>query len=642
MSDGGSRFGFLSNPRTLPLAYHTVTNMRPGQLVGIVERAVRHATVPRLPVDFDERYEAAIPSDPVVDARPIADNNDALRECLPPDAVVRRCRRARRLAAGEVTFRNRTFSVGDGADVDWFADPLPAPSTLWGIQFHGFSFALWPVLGHESPGECPDVSETVRRLITRWDESERTDVGRERYLRGVWTPHAVSLRIINLARYYAWDGADPGNQFSDRLERLVYKQAAFLSNHVEHDVGGNHLVENGAALVVAGVFFPEAGSRWRRQGLEVLSEAATQFLPDGGHFEHSPMYHAQVLARYLTVVDLLRRAGYDVPATLERVATAATRYFSWLEPPDGRLPLLNDSAFGMALPLQSCLAYAETLGVDTAARELQTHRDANRYYWLGSGDTRLLVDGGAVGPPHLPAHSHNDHFSVLWWADGERVLTDTGTYEYLSSPERQYARSVAAHNTVQYGDLEPIPIGSSYLFGRRIDPSVRYVSDGDVEAFRGYYRRQSKRAVEYSHRRDIFAHDDWFMIVDRVDADEPGPVRSRLHFHPDMRIEPAPDADEPRLDVRPAGSDGENSGAIAHCHPVGAATVSRSESRYFPEFGRSVSRPSVTLHDHGEQVTMGYLLSTVPHETVSVERERGQIASLEVDGQSTSLSVPEV
>lgn len=70
------------------------------------------------------------------------------------------------------------------------------------------------------------------------------------------------------------------------------------------------------------------------------------------------------------------------------------------------------------------------------------------YYWLDTDDGRLLVDGSPVGPSHTPSHSHNDMLSVLVWADGRCVLTDTGVYEYADNERRQYARSVAGHNTV--------------------------------------------------------------------------------------------------------------------------------------------------------------------------------------------------
>ncbi len=49
-------------PDTWLLLYHTVRNMKPTQVGGTLERKTRHAVVPRLPIDFDDRYEQQVPA----------------------------------------------------------------------------------------------------------------------------------------------------------------------------------------------------------------------------------------------------------------------------------------------------------------------------------------------------------------------------------------------------------------------------------------------------------------------------------------------------------------------------------------------------------------------------------------------------
>jgi len=645
MSDGSATLAALADPETAPPVYHTVRNMRARQLRGVAERKLRHAVVPRLPVDFDARYEAAVPSTLSAAPDPVVANTTLLRDCFSERDRAAFRGRARALGAGEVTFRNRTLTVDWSSGFEWLETALPAPPTLWELQFHGFTYLLWPVVGYADAEACPAVLDTVERWLDAWTGAEATRVGSEAYLRRAWTPHSVSLRLIHWARYYAWAVEDPMSAFARRLRRLVYKHAAFLSNHVEHDVGGNHLVENGAALATAGVFVPEAGAAWRRQGLDVLRTAASQFCSDGGHFERSPMYHVQTLTRYLTVVDLLERTGRPVPPELRRVTRAGARYLAALEPPDGRLPLLNDAAFGMTLSLRACLAYADAVTREPVPDGGQTGlvsassdgTGPNGYYWLGSGADRLLVDGGAIGPPHLPAHSHNDHFAVLWWVDGQRVLSDTGVYEYLPTDERRYTRSVAAHNTVQYGDLEPISTGGSYFFGRRIDPTVRFDRADGVTYFDGRYGRLANGGPQYRHRRQLFAGDEWWLVWDRVRADDPDRVRSRLHFDPAVNLERSRTRGD-RLDVRVADRSGDGA-PLAACYPLAVTGVSRQESRYFPEFGRSESRPSVTLHARGDDVVLGYLLASEPVESVAVERDGNRVVSVSLDGQTHGLPV---
>ncbi|MBV0902730.1 alginate lyase family protein [Haloarcula salina] len=642
MSESDTSLWAFADAGRSPLLYHTARNMQSRQILGIAERKLRHLVVPSIPIDFDARYESAIPEPLSVRSEPIAANTATLRGCLSPTARMRFRRLTDGLGAGEVTFRNRTVAVDGPRGVDWLGESVPSPSTLWGVQFYGLTFLVWPVLGYGAVDSCRPIAETLRDWIDDWSTADGTEIGRAAYLRRVWTPHTVSLRVIHLVRYYAWAVDDHGTEHARLLRRLIYKNAGFLSNHVEHDVGGNHLIENGAALALAGLFFEADGSGFLRQGVDVLQTAAAQFLADGGHFELSPMYHVITLTRYLTVCDLLERTGREVPRDLWRTTAAAARHLDALRPPDGRLPLLNDAAFGMALPMDACLDYARSVGIDIdASAEAeqsplpdQNGLEASGYYWIGDGTDRLLADGGAVGPPHLPAHSHNDHFAVLWWVDGQRLLCDTGVYEYLPTDERQHARSVAAHNTVQYGALEPIPIGGSYLFGRRIEPTIRYGTDDGIAYFDGSYTRHISRDGRYRHRRRIYGGDDWWLVWDRLTASAPDRVRSRLHFDPAVRIEPDPEPDRSRVQVHRAERDSD---PLAYCHPVDARSVSRSQSRYFPAFGQSVPRTCLTLHSHGEDVSLGYLLSRHSYDAVGVSSGDAASVELSLDGRTQVL-----
>jgi uncharacterized heparinase superfamily protein len=85
-------------------------------------------------------------------------------------------------------------------------------------------------------------------------------------------------------------------------------QARWLRRHIEWHLLGNHLFVNAKALVFAGLFFAgDEAAEWLAQGSERfwVREVPEQVLPDGGHFELSPMYHAIILE---DVLDLLNAA----------------------------------------------------------------------------------------------------------------------------------------------------------------------------------------------------------------------------------------------------------------------------------------------------------------------------------------------
>ncbi|WP_276251026.1 heparinase II/III family protein [Haloarcula rara] len=365
MSGGQSRLSQLADTETAPLLYETVRNMEREQLLGVADRTLRQLVVPSLPLDADQWYERQVPSGLAIRPESIRGNTTTLRRCLDSASRENYRERADETASGTVTLLERSLSVTGEDGVGWLDDAVLDSPAMWALQFHGFEFLSWATLGYDGPGACPDVVETLADWLADWDDAEATAIGAPGYLRRAWTPHAVSLRVLHLARFCAWVRDDTAVEAL--AARLVYRNAAFLSNHVEHDVGGNHLIENGAALVMAGALFDGEGEAWLQQGVDVLREARDQFLADGGHFERSPMYHSIALVRYLTAVDLLRRQGRSVPTELREVALEATAFLQRLRPPDDRIPLLNDAVFGEAPPLSAVCRYADAVGVDATA-----------------------------------------------------------------------------------------------------------------------------------------------------------------------------------------------------------------------------------------------------------------------------------
>jgi uncharacterized heparinase superfamily protein len=626
-----SRVQLLRDADNWPLFYHTLSNMTVRQLAGVLERTVRQKTVPSLPVEFDKRYEQRIPDSLAARPEPVRSANARLRGCLQNAERERQSERLGETEAGEVTFLNTTLSLGKEEGLAWTDPTLDDQPQLWSIKLYGFEFLRWLVFGVEQPSDNPEAHARCRRWLRDWERSPETEIGTEEYLRGTWTPHSVSLRILNLSRYYGWCvGTETDAAFLSLLRRLIYKNALFLENHVEYEVGGNHLIENAAALVMAGVLFPGTNRDWLETGISILESAQSQFLTDGGHFERSPMYHLIALTRYLTVLDLLRESGQSPPTAIAEVSERATGYVRTIRPPDGRIPLLNDSVFGEAIQLDSCLAYSQELGIDT--RPCNGVLPDTGLFWLGEGDDRLLVDGGKFGPSHLPAHSHNDLFAVLWWVDGHRLLTDTGTYHYAPTSRRQYSRSVEGHNTVQVGSTEPVPIGGRYLAGRRPEPSVQYARVGDLTMFDGVYVRFSVPGLRYTHRRRVFSADDWWLLQDKVNCDEDPSLRQRLHLHPQVS-----------LGDHPATASGYtlqvSDEPVAYVLSPDAASVMETTAPYFPEFGRERERSSLLVEPDSGTDTMSLLLSKRPYSVAEFDQLRTALTAVDHQAIEGPLAV---
>jgi uncharacterized heparinase superfamily protein len=630
----------MNATRQLRLYGWTLANMHHRQLLGVVERAGRNRLLPVLPIDLDEKYDADPPAAAAMNTEPLVANLEALRASVSPDERRAAREHAASAAAGEVTFMNRTVDVS--ADpVAWDHPALADLPRLWRLKLHGFEPLRWLVIGW-SPGEAR--AEGLASVFEEWvaDWLERHPVGESGYLRRAWTPYAVSKRLSLWSRFAAWQAAC-GKTPSPALRAGIRKNVDFLAANVEHDVGGNHVVENGVALALGGTLVSDGDLR--RRGLAVLADAAgEQFLSDGGHYERSPMYHVQVLSGYLTVLDLCHRAGRSCPEAIRETARNALAHLAALTPPDDRIPLLNDAVFGETLSIPAVRAYADRIdGVEwpsdeddfaTAGRRGTATSEVppealpdSGYYWLGEGENRLLVDGGPVGPSHLPGHSHNDLLAVLLWIDGQRVVADTGTFSYEPGERRQYARGVRGHSTVQVGDREPIELGRRFLMGERTEPDATF-RPGPVDAFKGAYTAH----CGHTHTRRVYGVDSWWLVWDRVTDAGPDPVASRVSLHPDVGVDVADPSEIPVT-----GPDGD---PLAWIYPLRSGEVTHSDGRYFPEFGRERDRDIVDVGTGRSEAGFGYAVTTDRYGSAALDTDGTVPTSLALG--SDTIEVPTV
>jgi len=587
----------------------------PRQLAGVVHRKARNRVLPRLPLDFDSRYRRHVPD--AVDCSFATHCRDTaiLRDALADEGRERYRRLARDAADGEVTLLNRTRRVHDPGAVTPDDDRLADLPRLWYLKLVAMEPARWAVLGFADPEACPAVVPTLSSWLQSLPHREPI-AARTGYLRGFWTPYAVSLRILTLCRYAAWNDGLP-----EGVVPFLYKNLLFLSANVETDVDGNHLFENGAALVAGGLAVEPGGGQFVEQGLAMLERAsAEQFLDDGYHYERSPMYHLAVTTRLLTTLSLLSASDHSVPGWLHTRTEAACAFVSYLRPPDGRIPLLNDAVFDEAHGLDTVSRYARAVGVDP--EPLDAPGDSG-LYWLRGGDLSLLFDAGDSGPSSQLGHTHNDPCTVLVWSGDHRIVTDTGTFDYQPGPRRQTARGVRSHNTIQVDDEEPTSVGGRFRMGASVTTTITRHGTDAVDAVTAEYRAGT--VDTYTHTRTCYAGPGWLFVWDV--ADPTTEYVSRLHTHPDVSVSGGGDA---------AAGDGhamqleDGGGTALAVHPVDTTETTVRTGPYFPRFGEERKRDVLELHSR--TATSGYAL-TPPETRVSFEQSEGQPTALTVDGE---------
>lgn len=477
--------------------------------------------------------------------------------------------------------------AGQRRRVGWPPDWRPEETTrLWRYHLH-YLEQLWAL-------DFDDAATLARHWI------RRHRLGRDRE---GWEPYPTSLRLSNLCgvffgRHREMTLASPA--LRDDLWASIHLQAEWLRGHLETHLLGNHLLENGVALAAVGSCF--AGSeaaRWRREGLRILRrELPEQVLPDGGHCERSPMYQTRV-AWALAFLD--NCGDHEVEACVRPALERCLGALRLLCHPDGQIALLNDSALNLTNPAAEVLGYAAGAAADHPAMGPFALPETGYFGAATARGDYVVVDAGLVGPDYQPGHAHADLFSFELSLGGERVVVDSGNYDYEPSPQRAYCRSTRAHNTVEVDGQSQCELWGVFRVGRRARPhdvTVRRSAAGFVlSAWHDGYQHLPGAP---RHRRELAWHDSGAVAVrDTVSATRAVATASRLHLHPGCRIV--------ALDGRRAVV--ETAAQSVTILFAGRGELRRQTSLYCPRFGVARERQVLVFEIGSDRGRSGFLIS---------------------------------
>lgn len=322
--------------------------------------------------------------------------------------------------------------------IDWFFED---EGLLWQFNLQYFEWLY------------DETLSVGARLDTILDFCGNTQPGR--------TMHAypASLRLMA----WIWFALRHGAENLVVLRRL-HQDADWLRRFPEYQLDGNHLFENGIALLAAGSFLKD--SAIQEKGSRILTSAiARQLCSDGGHCEGSPMYHSLLLWRLLQCIQTVRicSPGFE---GIGAMVNAASKMLGWLRAvtfSDGRWPAVNDSAEGIAPEPRTLFSAAAGLGIDVAESRLGD----SGYRMIRQQSFELFIDVGGIMPDWQPGHAHADTGSFCLQVHGKPVFVDTGCSTYADAGIRGHQRGTAAHNTWIPGTRNSSDMWSRFRVGKR-------------------------------------------------------------------------------------------------------------------------------------------------------------------------------
>jgi uncharacterized heparinase superfamily protein len=344
------------------------------------------------------------------------------------------------VAARQFSFIGHTHTLAE-ASGPWLP---PKVSLLWQFNLH---YHVWL---HDL--KAAGLRAEAEALLTEWLEHHAA------WHSVVWHPYPLSLRIVAWLQVAPWLLAGVGDEFKHAFLTCLVRQVAHLNSNVEHWLGGNHVIKNLKALLLAGLNIPGQQALVVGALAALLRELKVQVHADGGQVEGSPSYHLQVLTDLLEIATCLRKHG-GVPAqltdALERMGPALALW----QHPDGALALFNDGAVEDAAQVQAILT---KLKPDPAPELLPD----TGYARLARGSTVVVFDSGPLGPAANPGHAHADMLSFELSIGTQRMVVNGGTLAYQHSHRNLY-RGTAMHSAPGLTGQDGAEVWGGFRVGRR-------------------------------------------------------------------------------------------------------------------------------------------------------------------------------
>jgi uncharacterized heparinase superfamily protein len=536
------------------------------------------------------------------------------------------------LATREFSFLNRT--VASNGSIPWNDHRY---SKLWLYHLNYFDFL-------NITFDLPRDELLLRRgleFALDWlrHNKQGNEVG--------WESYPLSVRIVNWLKFLSRI-QDSGFRVQEIETSLLLEsvgvQAATLEHRLEKDLLANHLLKNAKALLFAGACLETSlSSRWWAKGERLLErELNEQILPDGGHFERSPMYHSQVLEDLADVQHLCASLGKPLACSdlLGEKIQAMAQFLQGVVHPDGEIPLFNDSVLGEARSPGSLLAICGLPASGDKPRSplVKVFPDTG-YGVIRNPESRsaLIFDCGPLGPDYQPGHGHCDTLSYELSLQGHRVVVDAGVSTYERGPVRYAERATASHNTLRVDGEELAEIWAAFRVGRR--PRVGRMGGGTEGAFRflsGRHEAYRRRGIGHA-RKILWQGPDTWIVADLIEGSGHHRVESYLHFHPLVRIEALDDLidDAAGLPLRrwKVSFAGQTYGLLI----LGEGQFELIESRYSDYFGKCQAARALRWTYEGI-IPVGFIHifipATVPLPRIAASWSEGWI---EIDGKRITL-----
>ena len=469
------------------------------------------------------------PAEPSLSVRNSSSLRDALRHRV---ASVGEPADLKRELAGEFTFLNQAIRLGN--PIDWSVQNHNVDH-LWRFHLHYQEFLTRPF---RSDAVAPvHVLEDAWQLVQDW--IDRYPITSKDALTDGWHPFCISRRLP--VWICLWLVGEPKD--APKVLASMHSQAAYLADNLELDLGGNHLLENLRALVVAGGFLSN-GDRFLNVAQKHLKrELPRQILEHGEHYERCPMYHAHVLDCLLEICQVARGVAPPIVAVCQPFLKPMTAFLSDISHPDGMPPQFGDTSVGDTISTESLTRRGTELHsgcVESTGPEDESQvRTLGDYWTYRNGTDFLVFDAASACADELPGHAHADLLGYELSLGARRVVTDSGVFDYQAGAMRDYCRGTGSHNVLLIDGQSQFDLWSRFRMGYRgVPTSFEYGDVGNYSWAKATHNAYRRLGVPQSGRCIVVHPARVFFVFDWAIGKGLHLLESLIHLHGDISVRP--------------------------------------------------------------------------------------------------------
>jgi hypothetical protein len=313
----------------------------------------------------------------------------------------------------------------------------------------------------------------------------------------------------------------------------------------------NWLTMEISALATVAANFPEfkQSDQWLEYSVQTMTASMKeQVYPDGVQTELTSHYHNVSLRNFELFKEICDNAGKELPDFYHQTIASMYQYIAHAIRPNGNRILNNDGDLGS--DREMVMKGAETfnnkqwefLASNGSSGMVPPDGPSWFYPWAGQLISRGGYDEMAhwsffdVGP-WGSGHQHNDKLHISVSAFGRDLLVDAGRFAYtgeVAEKFRPYARSTKGHNTLLFDGMGQKP--DTRVVEQPLSAKHYRITEDFDYAWNSFDQYQDIDHITHT-RALLYVRGHFWVVVDKVQSDQPRKVEALWHWHPDCKVE---------------------------------------------------------------------------------------------------------